>query len=74
MLFFPVITIRQHYLQIKLKETNTNPTLHSCIAKTLRTLCSFIHNPFCTYIGQVIEMIYNYLYTKIVSRNISEIR
>ena len=74
MLVFPIISIRQHYLQIKSKETNTRPTLHSGIAKTLRTLCSFIHNPFCTYIGQVVEMIYNYLYTKIVSRNISEIR
>ena len=74
MLVFPIISIRQHYLQIKSKETNTRPTLHSGIAKILRTLCSFIHNPFCTYIGQVVEMIYNYLYTKIVSRNISEIR
>lgn len=74
MLFFPVITIRQHYLQIKSKETNTNPTLHSGIAKTLRTLCSFIHNPFCTYIGQIVEMLYNYIYTKIVSRNIFEIK
>lgn len=74
MLVFPIISIRQHYLQIKSKETNTRPTLHSGIAKTLRTLCSFIHNPFCTYIGQVVEMIYNYLYTKIASRNISEIR
>lgn len=74
MLFFPIITIRQHYLQIRSKETNTNPTLHSGIAKILRTICSFIHNPFCTYIGQIVEMIYNYIYTKIVSRNISEIR
>lgn len=56
------------------KENNIRPTLHSGIEKTLRTLCSFIHNPFCTYIGQVVEMIYNYFYTKIVSRGISEIR
>ena len=74
MLFFPIITIRQHYLQIKSKETNTNPTLHSSISKTLRTICSFIHNPYCTYIGQIVEMIYNYIYTKIISRKISEIR
>lgn len=74
MLVFPIISIRQHYLQIKSKETNTRPTLHSGIAKTLRTLCSFIHHPFCTYIGQVVELIYNYFYTKIVSRSISEIR
>ncbi len=74
MLFFPIITIRQHYLQIKSKETNTNPTLHSGISKTLRTICSFIHNPYCTYIGQIVEMIYNYIYTKIVSKRISEIR
>ena len=74
MLVFPIISIRQHYLQIKSKETNTRPTLHSGIAKTLRTICSFIHNPFCTYIGQIVEMIYNYVYTKIVSRSISEIR
>lgn len=74
MLFFPIITIRQHYLQIKSKETNTNPTLHSSISKTLRTICSFIHNPYCTYMGQIVEMIYNYIYTKIVSKRISEIR
>ena len=74
MLFFPIIRIRQHYLQIKSKETNTNPTLHSSISKTLRTICSFIHNPYCTYMGQIVEMIYNYIYTKIVSKRISEIR
>ena len=28
MLVFPIISIRQHYLQIKSKETNTRPTLH----------------------------------------------
>lgn len=74
MLAFPIISIRQHYLQIKSKETNTNPTLHSIISKSLRTLCSFIHNPFCTYIGQVVELIYNYAYTKIVSKNIPKIK
>ena len=74
MLVFPIISIRQHYLQIKSKETNTKPTLHSGISKTLRTLCSFIHSPFCTYIGQIVELVYNYVYTKIVSRNISEIK
>lgn len=74
MLCFPPIIIRQQYLQIKTQETNTNPTLHAIITKILRILCSFIHNPFCTYIGQIVEMIYNYIYTKIISRKIPEIK
>lgn len=74
MLLFPIITIRQHYLQINSKKTNTNPTLHSGISKVLRIMCSFIHNPYCTYIGQIVEMIYNYIYTKIVSKKIPEIK
>lgn len=72
MIFFPITIIRQQYLQIKAKETNTNPTLHAGISKGLRTLCSFIHSPFCTYIGQIVEMIYNYVYTKIVFRKITK--
>lgn len=55
----------------KNKKTRPNPVLHVDIAKTFRTLFSFIHNPFCTYIGQVLEMIFN---SKIVAKNVSDIR
>ena len=74
MLICPICEIRLNYIQTKPEEIKTNLQLNVIIEKTLRILCSFMRNPYCTYIGQLFEATYLYIYTKLVSRKVKEIQ
>lgn len=71
MLFYPITAVRQTYLQIH--ETTKWTSIHKLISNILRILCSFIYSPFCTYIGQIVAMIYDYTYVRIATRNKKEL-
>lgn len=72
MLFYPITVIRQTYLQIH--ENIKWTSIHKAISNVLRILCSFIYSPFCTYIGQIVVMVYDYIYVRIASRNKKELQ
>lgn len=74
MLICPIYDIRLNYIQTKPEEIKTNLQLNVFIEKMLRILCSFVRNPYCTYIGQLFGAVYLYIYTKLVSRKVKEIQ
>lgn len=64
MLILPCIWIKQQYCQI-----NYSPKLvtsNECVTKGIRIISSFLPTPFCTYIGQVFSMIYQFIVFNIV--------
>lgn len=74
LLLYAIYTIRLGYIQTKPNEIKTNFERNVLIGEALRTLCAFMHNPYCTYIGQLVSGAYQYTYTKIVSLKVKEIQ
>ncbi len=68
MLVDPLKTLRWSYLQIN--DNNKKHNIFYALSRVIRLLCSFIPSAFCTYIGQVLSMIYLYIYSKIQCRNV----
>ena len=54
------------YLQLEYSAVKT--TVHKQIANILRTIMSFIPTPYCTLIGQLVSMMYQLSYTKVLTR------
>ncbi len=68
MLVDPLKTLRLNYLQV-----NANSKKHNifyALSRIIRLSCSFIPSAFCTYIGQVLTMIFLYVYSKIQCKNV----
>ena len=66
MLVLPVIWIKQQYCQINYSQKIT--TYNEAVSKGIRIVSSFLPTPFCTYIGQVFSMIYQFVLFNIVHR------
>jgi len=66
MFLSPKIWIKRQYCQINYSPKKT--TFHECIKKIIRIVTSFLPTPFCTYIGQLLAMAYQYTIFNIVYR------
>lgn len=66
MFLSPRIWIKQQYCQINYSSKKT--TFHECVKKLIRIVTSFLPTPFCTYIGQITSMAYQYTIFNIVYR------
>lgn len=66
MFISPRIWIKQQYCQINYSPKKT--TFHECVKKIIRIVTSFLPTPFCTYIGQIAAMIYQFIIFNIVYR------
>lgn len=66
MLVSPRIWIKQQYCQINYSPEKT--TFHEGVKKFIRIATSFLPTPFCTYIGQFIAMMYQYIIFNIIYR------
>jgi len=65
-LVLPVIWIKQQYCQINYSQKIT--TYNEAVSKGIRIVSSFLPTPFCTYIGQVFSMVYQFVLFNIVHR------
>lgn len=68
MLIDPLKTLRLSYIQIN--ENKKKHNVFYLLSRIVRMLCSFIPSAFCTYIGQAISIIYLYIYSFIICKNI----
>ena len=67
LLLSPSVWIKKQYCQI-----NYSPkfvTTNECIGKLVRIISSFLPTPFCTYIGQVFNMLYQFIMFNIILKN-----
>jgi len=65
-LVLPVIWIKQQYCQINYSQKIT--TYNEAVSKCIRIVSSFLPTPFCTYIGQLISMTYQFILFNIIHR------
>lgn len=65
-IMYPLYIIKTCYLQLEYSAVKT--TVHKQIANILRTIMSFIPTPYCTLIGQLVSMMYQLSYTKVLTR------
>lgn len=66
MFLSPRIWIKQQYCQINYSPKKN--TFHECVKKVIRIVTSFLPTPFCTYIGQLLAMMYQFTIFNIVYR------
>lgn len=64
MFLSPRLWIKQQYCQINYSHKKT--TFHECVKKVIRIVTSFLPTPFCTYIGQLMAMAYQFTVFNIV--------
>lgn len=64
MFLSPRLWIKQQYCQINYSPKKT--TFHECVKKVIRIVTSFLPTPFCTYIGQIMAMAYQFTVFNIV--------
>lgn len=64
MFLSPRLWIKQQYCQINYSPKKT--TFHECVKKVIRIVTSFLPTPFCTYIGQLMAMAYQFTVFNIV--------
>lgn len=60
MLLTPLKDLKMAYLQVNMSNLKNN--FYYLLSRFFRLLCSFIPSAFCTYIGQLVSMIYIYFY------------
>ncbi len=65
-LMIPFKNLKICYLEIEYSAYKT--TLNTLIAYIIRTIISFIKNPFCTIIGQISSTTYELIYSNIIYR------
>lgn len=65
-IMYPLYIIKTCYLQLEYSAVKT--TIYKQIANILRTIMSFIPTPYCTLIGQLVSMLYQLIYTKVLVR------
>lgn len=63
----PITTIKLNYIQINSNDKKNN--FYYFISRIIRILTSFIPSAFCTYIGQISSMVYQYIFTYFKCRN-----
>ncbi len=63
----PIIAIKLNYIQINSNDKKNNFIYF--ISRILRIISSFIPSAFCTYIGQICSMIYQYIFTYFKCKN-----
>lgn len=66
LILIPTIWIKQQYCQINYSPEKN--TFHQGVAKIFRIITSFLPTPFCTYIGQILSMLYQIIIFGIVYR------
>lgn len=66
LILIPTIWIKQQYCQINYSPKKN--TFHQGVAKIFRIITSFLPTPFCTYIGQILSMLYQIIIFGIVYR------
>ncbi|MBQ2937861.1 MAG: hypothetical protein IJE05_03140 [Clostridia bacterium] len=67
MILIPTVWIKQQYCQVNFSPKIT--TFNQGIEKIIRIVSSFLPTPFCTYIGQLVSMMYQIVMFNIVYRN-----
>ena len=67
LMLIPKIWIKQQYIQINYSAKKN--TFHQSIGQIIRMVSSFVKTPFCTYIGQLLQTMYEFIVYNIYYKN-----
>ena len=71
-IIFQFYEIKIAYLEVEYSAFKT--AIYTIIGAFIRTIASLLPTPFCTIIGQILNAIYEFIYTKIIYSKIKKIK